>query len=134
MTIDERIAKRKAEGWRHIGFHVRDKRTGELYAPCGRKTFETEQAFLYAPTFDTSKAKPWQRIVPVFTRTIRTKRGHSFSWALARMKEGRWVRISLWPKAAKIRLHNEWITTENPQKDFQPQVCHIMSMEWELAE
>jgi len=77
-------------------------------------------------------------VVPVFCTSKRTEpkmRGHSFSWALARMKEGKRVRMARWVSAAYVYVRENTPYFVNETKsDFRPDFCHIMANDWELAE
>ena len=133
-NLDERIAKRKADGW--VLSHWVVKRFDGLYASSCAWTSVRNAAH---PFFSEIEARekvhtgPSAKPVPVFVRTIRTKRGHSFSWALARMKEGKTVRRKGRPELLAMR--EGWLVEfyENT-KVHSLNSCHIEASDWELAE
>ena len=132
MTLDERIAKRKAEGWT-LSHWVVKSHTGYLTGtrerslnPIYKARFLTHQ--------DAQRTNAEGRIVPVFTRTIRTKRGHSFSWALARMKEGKRVRLATWNVDAEAYLSLGSVSFVRNGTHWNPSCAEMISTNWELAE
>lgn len=131
MTLDERIAKRKAEGWT-LSHWVVKSHTGYLTGtrerslnPIYKARFLTHQ--------DAQRTNAEGRIVPVFTRTIRTNHGHGFGWALARMKEGKTVRRPGKVDLLAIREGHLVDSYENT-KVFLLSSEYIEANNWELAE
>lgn len=149
MTIDERIAKRKAEGWRLLCWVIKraDREMGDQWlmddeATNGRWASDSVFARRFGPNNPAgagliASSHKGAHIVPVFTRTIRTKRGHGFGWALARMKEGERVRASRWDKRCSLRLSDEFFYTfvgYDGQSRKYELLSYDVSDTWELAE
>lgn len=145
MSLDERIAKRKAEGWGLDRFVVKRDDESKFYYFSGTG-FVRELGFakpyisIEAASYDQKVAAGFAsetKIVPVFSRTIKVKRGHSFSWALARMKEGKRVRAGRWDKRCSLRLGDEFFYTF-VGCDGQSRKYELLSYDaadtWELAE
>ena len=139
MTLDERIAKRKADGWEVACWVVKGSFDSGLYLDARGMCWGSRP---YAGRFPSKEAaESTARIgdetkccaTPVFARTIRTKRGHSFSWALARMKEGCWVRRRSWNESYKIRFSVGELQDVN---GLEPDVLSedLLATNWELAE
>lgn len=142
MTLEERIAKRKADGW---GVHFIIKQ-GDNALDADGYLWSRDDGYAWERylTIDDAKVSLSEldephhaRIVPVFTRTIKVKRGHSFSWALARMKEGKRVRAGRWDKRCSLRLGDEFFYTF-VGCDGQSRKYELLSYDaadtWELAE
>lgn len=143
MSLDERIAKRKAEGWTLDRFVLKRDDEAKFYYSSGTgfvrelgfaKPYISIEAASYDQKVDAGFASE-TKIVPVFARTIKVKRGHSFSWALARMKEGKRVRRASWMRDSALRLN---IGTMQFVYDGGA-VGHItdayaLAQDWELAE
>ncbi len=98
---------------------------------------------LYGLSADRNKAAVYERpaleLMPrwrefaVWRRTIRTKRGHSFSWALARMKEGKTVmRIG---NPSRLAMREGWLIDFYNNTKVQSIASEaIEANTWELAE
>ena len=149
MSLDERIAKRKAEGWHLLCWVVKrmDREFGEQWLigddlANGRWGMDSVFAKRFGTmnhggASSTAKGYPGAYVAPVFKRTIKVKRGHSFSWALARMKEGKRVRAGRWDKRCSLRLGDEFFYTF-VGCDGQSRKYELLSYDaadtWELAE
>lgn len=86
---------------------------------------------------DAQRTNAEGRIVPVFTRTIRTNHGHGFGWALARMKEGKRVRRASWENPRDsfgIDPEGEIIFGRHMNTLSVLDASHILATNWELAE
>lgn len=141
MTLDERIAKRKAEGWEvgcwvvklPNGTYLNRSHTGWTDAVSADRFRNSANAVRVVETIQHKGAYA----SPIFTRTIKLARGHGFGWALARMKEGKRVRASRWDKRCSLRLSDEFFYTfvgYDGQSRKYELLSYDVSDTWELAE
>lgn len=143
MTLEERIAKRKAEGWTLSCWHVR--RGNGIYSCVDSycdgtprvRTLKHRYEIHQDALLDASKLGLGAVVIPVFTRTIKVKRGHSFSWALARMKEGKRVRMTNWIQGGYVHIVGDVLMSHGGQLvqwSGRDVVACVNANNWELAE
>lgn len=131
MTLTERIAKRLADGWT-LSHWVVKSHAGYLTGTCEWSRDPTYKA-RFRTHQDAQRTNAEGRIVPVFTRTIRTNHGHGFGWALARMKEGKTVmRIG---NPSRLAMREGWLIDFYNNTKVQSIASEaIEANTWELAE
>ncbi|MCH9836400.1 hypothetical protein K0U83_12095 [bacterium] len=141
MTLDERIAKRKAEGWEvgcwvvklPNGTYLNRSHTGWTDAVSADRFRNSANAVRVVETIQHKGAYA----SPIFTRTTKLKRGHGFGWALARMKEGKRVRRASWENPRDsfgIDPEGEIIFGRHMNTLSVLDASHILATNWELAE
>lgn len=141
MTLEERIAKRKAEGWRLLCWVVKrdDRELGEQWlmdeeVKHGHWGMDSVFAKRFGPQNHIgagviASSHKGARAVPVFARTIKVKRGHDFAWALARMREGKRVTRPCWRPL--------WLSTSEAEPSYylnDMTIGDLIATDWELAE
>lgn len=91
MTLDERIAKRKAEGWGVAYWIVKNASNGTVYSEC--EEMENADACLPLRWVDSAESlldagvvaeAEGAKVTPVFHRTIKRHRTYSF-WQACKM-------------------------------------------------
>lgn len=137
MNLDERIAKRKAEGWEvgcwvvklPNGTYLNRSHTGWTDAVSADRFRNSANAVRVVETIQHKGAYA----SPIFTRTAKLKRGHGFGWALARMKEGKTVmRIG---NPSRLAMREGWLIDFYNNTKVQSIASEaIEANTWELAE
>ena len=139
MTLDERIAKRKAEGWEVScwvvklpnGTYLNRSHTGWTDAVSADRFRNSANAVRVVETIQHKGAYA----SPIFTRTTKLKRGHGFGWALARMKEGKRVRRAQWSPEQWWENGVQVAFQTNDARRFENvSYTNMMADNWELAE
>lgn len=135
MTLDERIAKRKADGWTCVGYIRR--RSDGMYCTGGVHGLSADRNRAAVYERPALELMPRWREFCVWRRTIKGARGHSFSWALARMKEGKAVRRKSWARTVlSLKLTEFYFHFDGGAVATKPVVTEtfLLAEDWELAE